>query len=285
MFQQNQMNNCNMMNNPMNPNMGVMGGTGPMMGNQNMGMGMNNMGMGMNNMNNMGMGMNNMGMGMNNNMGMGMNNMNDMNNMGMGMNNMGMGMNNMNNMGMGMNNMNQMGSNTMGPMGMNNMMNNMGMGMNNQMGMNQMFMNSMGPMGMNNMMANMAMMQGMMPQMQKAPMTEEQKKQLRMQGYLMGKKMAEERKKRNAANNPNPTPTVQEGPATGELSIKFKKGGSVTTIKMDAGSMVAELINEYFLKSHTTSGTFKYNNNALDPNDTSSLAEAGLKNNSEISVS
>ena len=291
MYQQNQMNNCNMMNNPMNPNIGVMGGTGPMMGNQNMGMGMNNMGMGMNN---------NMGMGMNNNMGMGMNNMNNMNNMGMGMNNnmgmgmnnnmgmgmnnnMGMGMNNMNNMGMGMNNMNQMGSNTMGPMGMNNMMNNMGMGMNNQMGMNQMFMNSMGPMGMNNMMANMAMMQGMM-QMQKAPMTEEQKKQLRMQGYLMGKKMAEERKKQNAANNPNPTPTVQEGPATGELTIKFKKGGSVTTIKMDAGSMVAELINEYFVKSHTTAGKFKYNNIELSISDTSTLAEAGLKNNAEISV-
>ena len=280
MFQQNPMNTCNMMNNPMNPNMGVMGGTGPMMGNPNMGMGMNNMGMGMNNMNNMGMGMNNMGMGMNN---MGMNNMNNMNNMGMGMNNMGMGMNNM---GMGMNNMNnmnQMGSNTMGPMGMNNMMNNMGM--NNQMAMNPMFMNSMGPMGMNNMMGNMAMMQGMMPQMQKTPMTEEQKKQLRMQGYLMGKKMAEERRKQNAAKNPNPTPAVQEGPATGELTIKFNKGGSVTTIKMDAESMVAELINEYFVKSKTKSGNFKFNNNTLSTTDTSTLAEAGLKNNSEITVS
>ena len=278
MFQQNQMNNFNMMNNPMEP-MGVMGGTGPNIGGQNMGMGMNQMGMnnmnqmgmGMNNMNNMGMGMNNMGMGMDmNQMGMGMNNMN---NMGMGMNNMGMGMNNMNNMG----------SNTMGPMGMNDMMNNMGM--NNQMGMNPMMMNTMGPMGMNNMMFNMGMMPGMMPQMQRTPLTEEQKKQLRYQGYLLGKKMAEERRKKNAANNPVPTPTVEEGPATGELTIKFKKGGSVTTIKMDAGSMIAELINEYFEKTHTNSGNFKYNNNNLSPNDTSTLAEAGLKNNAEITVS
>ena len=253
MFQQNQMNNFNMMNNPMEP-MGVMGGTGPNIGGQNMGMGMNNMGMGMD--------MNQMGMGMNN-----------MNNMGMGMNNMGMGMNNMNNMG----------SNTMGPMGMNDMMNNMGM--NNQMGMNPMMMNTMGPTGMNNMMFNMGMMPGMMPQMQRTPLTEEQKKQLRYQGYLLGKKMAEERRKKNAANNPVPTPTVEEAPATGELTIKFKKGGSVTTIKMDAGSMVAELINEYFEKTHTNSGNFKYNNNNLSPNDTSTLAEAGLKNNAEITVS
>ena len=201
---------------------------------------------------------------------------------GMGMNNpMGMGMNNQM---MGMNVNNGM-SNSMDNMQMNNqMMNQMGMmpGMNM---MNPQMLNSMGQLGMNQMMMNqMGMMPGMMPMM-KAPMTEEQKKQLRMQGYLMGKQMAEAKKKANAAKNPAPTPAVQEGPATGELNIKFNKGGSITNIKMDAESMVAELINEYFTKTGTQSGTFKFGANTLLPSDTSTLAEAGLKNNSEITVS
>ena len=117
--------------------------------------------------------------------------------------------------------------------------------------------------------------------MKKKPMTEEQKKQLRMQGYLMGKKMAEERKKNQA---PQQTPAVEEGPATGEITIKFKKGGSVTNIKMDAGSMIAELINEYCEKVNTKTGTFTFNGQALSPMDTSTLSEAGFKNNSEITV-
>ena len=242
-------------------NNGVMGGTGPMgmngMANSTGNMQMNPMGMG-------GMG----GMGMNNQMGgMGMNN--QMNPMGMG----GMGMNNQMG-GMGMNNqMNPMG---MGGMGMNNQMNPMGMGMGMMPGMG-MGMGMMPGMGM-----GMGMMPGMMG-MQKAPLTEEQKKQIRMQGYLMGKQMAEQKKK-NQPKKPAPAP-VEEAPATGEIKVKFKKGGSVTEVKMDVGNMVAELINEYFEKTHTTAGTFKYKGNTLSPNDTSTLSEAGLRNNSEIIVS
>jgi len=112
-------------------------------------------------------------------------------------------------------------------------------------------------------------------------MTEEEKKQLRMQGYLMGKKMAEEKKKNMA---PKQAPVVQEGPATGEISIKFNKGGSITTIKMDASSMVAEAINEYFEKSKTKAGTFTFNGQQLNPMDATTLAEAGFKNGSQVTV-
>ena len=154
--------------------------------------------------------------------------------------------------------------------------------------MNQPMSNSAGSLQMNAMMNNMGMMPNMMAGMmmmgmKKAPMTEEQKKQLRMQGYLMGKKMAEERKKQNAAKNPTAPPT-EEGPATGELSIKFNKGGSETIIKMNADSMVAELIDEYCRKVNIKTGTFKFNGNDLNPQDPSSLAEVGLKNNSVITV-
>jgi hypothetical protein len=209
-----------------------------------------------------------------------------MNNMGMnnmGMNNMGMNNMGMNNMNMNMMNMNpQMGgnnmSNSMGSLSLSNPMMNQ-MSLNPQMmGMNPMMMNSMGPMGMNAM-----MMPNMMPMMnmQKQPLTEEQKKQLRMQGYLLGKKMAEEKKKNQA---PKQAPVVQQGPATGEISIKFNKGGSVTTIKMDAASMVAEAINEYFEKTKTKAGTFKFNGQQLDPMDATSLADAGFNNGSEVTV-
>ena len=106
-----------------------------------------------------------------------------------------------------------------------------------------------------------------------------------MQGYLIGKKMAEEKRKQNQANNPTPPPTVQEGPATGELKIKFNKNGTNTEIKMNADKMVAELINEYFVKTNTQSGTFSFNGNNLSPSDTNSLAETGLKDGSQINVS
>ena len=158
----------------------------------------------------------------------------------------------------------------------------------NQMGMNQInpqmaMINSMGPMGMNQMMNQMAMMQ--MMAMNKQPMTEQQKQEARMKGYLMGKKMAEERRKSQAPANPAPTPAVEEGPATGELTIKFKKNGTTTTIKKDAGEMVADLLNEYFVKTNTKAGKFIFNGKELKPTDINTLAEAGLKNNSEITVS
>ena len=99
----------------------------------------------------------------------------------------------------------------------------------------------------------------------------------------MGKKMAEERKK-NQQKKQKPAPATP-APATGEITVKFKKGGSVTDVKLDVKSMVAELLDSYFKKSGTTNGTFKFNGNTLSPMDTSSLADVGLNNNSEIIVS
>ena len=101
----------------------------------------------------------------------------------------------------------------------------------------------------------------------------------------MGKKMAEERRKAQAAANPVPSPAAQEAPATGELNIKFNKNGTITNVKMKADEMIANLLNEYFVKSGTTNGTFKFQGQVLAPTDVSSLAEKGLKNNSEIIVS
>ncbi len=97
----------------------------------------------------------------------------------------------------------------------------------------------------------------------------------------MGKKMAEERKKKQA---PKETPVVEETPAKGEITINFNKGGNITAVKMDAESMVAEAINEYFVKSNTKAGTFTFNGQTLSPSDTTSLAETGFKNNSEVTV-
>ena len=165
-------NNFNMMNNMNNKNI------------------MNNMNM--NNMNNMNI-MNNMNM---NNM----NNMNIMNNMNMnnklmfnppnrmdtinpvsGMNSMGMGMNPMmkiNSMGMGMNPMMQMNSMLMG-------MNPIGMGTNNIMGM------------MNNRFHNPMMD---VPSQMNQSQREEYKRMQRIQGYMTGKKMTENRKKSQEEN-------------------------------------------------------------------------------------
>ena len=81
-----------------------------------------------------------------------------------------------------------------------------------------------------------------------------------------------------------PAPIVQDSPVTRELTIKFNKNGNITYIKMNADEMVADLINEYFIKTGTQSGTFKFNGNDLSPQDPSSLAEVGLKNNSVITV-
>ena len=71
----------------------------------------------------------------------------------------------------------------------------------------------------------------------------------------------------------------------GEINVKFNKKGKIINIKMDSDSMVAELINEYFVKSGINSGSFKFNNKTLSPFDTETLYEIGLKNNSEIIVS
>ena len=163
----------------------------------------------------------------------------------------------------------------------------------NQMRMNQInpqmpMVNGMGPMCMNQMMNPMLMMNPwMMYQMMlmnKAPLTEQQKQNLRMQGYLKGKEMAKKMLAAKAPANHAPAPIVQESPVTGELKIKFNKNGNITIIKMNADNMVAELLNEYFVKTGTKAGNFKFNGNILLPSDITSLSDKGLKNNSEIIV-
>ena len=148
----------------------------------------------------------------------------------------------------------------------------------------------MNPCMMNPWMMNTGMMNpGMMPFMQirKPPLTEEQKKNLRYMGYMMGKKMALERKKTTEAQNPknNLNYSCPAPVAKGNITIKFKRGGVVTSIKMNAESMVAELLDAYFHKTGTNNGTFNFNGNILTPNNPSSLNEAGLRNGSEIIVS
>ena len=70
-----------------------------------------------------------------------------------------------------------------------------------------------------------------------------------------------------------------------EINIKFNKNGKITYIKMRDDDMVAELINEYLVRTNTKSGNFKFNNRNLSYSDTSLLYEVGLKDNSEIIVS
>ena len=163
----------------------------------------------------------------------------------------------------------------------------------NQMRMNQInpqmpMVNGMGPMCMNQMINPMLMMNPwMMYQMMlmnKAPLTEQQKQNLRMQGYLKGKEMAKKMLEAKAAANPAPAPIMQGSPVTGELKIKFNKNGNITIVKIDADDMVAELLNEYFVKTGTKTGNFKFNGNILLPSDITSLSDKGLKNNSEIIV-
>ena len=69
-----------------------------------------------------------------------------------------------------------------------------------------------------------------------------------------------------------------------EITIKFNNCGNIIEIKLDKSSMVAELINEYFIKTKSLNGTFKFKGNILSPIDTSALDEAGLMDNSEIIV-
>ena len=54
---------------------------------------------------------------------------------------------------------------------------------------------------------------------------------------------------------------------------------------MSDDNMVAELINEYFIRTNTTNGSFKFNNNILSSTEISPLYEVGLKDNPEIIVS
>ena len=68
------------------------------------------------------------------------------------------------------------------------------------------------------------------------------------------------------------------------INVKFKKNGKIIEIKMLNDYMVAELIDQYYHKTNTSNGTFKYKSTILSPWDTQTLYEAGLQNNSEIIV-
>ena len=224
----------------------------------------------------MNMGMNNPNMGMNNpKMKM---EMNPMMNMGMNNPNIGMGMNPMMNMGMnmGMNPMMNMGMNPMIGMGMNPLV--MGIGMNQMMGM-------MNPMVMGGGMGGMGMNMNMMTKKQ----IEEYKMLMRYQGYLMGKKMAEEKMKRERGNNPTTnisSPETNNTPVSSnsEITINFIKAGITTKIKINTDCMIAELLNEYSVKTGNI-GNFNYKGSALDINDCSTLIEKGMKNGDQIIVS
>ena len=116
------------------------------------------------------------------------------------------------------------------------------------------------------------------------PLTEEQKRQIKINGYLVGKQMALQMKQLKKQQEKVISPLINQ-PDTGIISIQFKKGTSTINIKMKSDEMVADLLNEYFVKSHTTNGKFNFNGNILLPTDVSSLSQVGLKNGSIIYVS
>ena len=214
---------------------------------------------------------------MNNQMMAGMNpGMNGMN-LGMGMNQgmPGMGMNGNNMYGMGMNgmNMNGMGMNGMNPgmfgMGMGMAGMNPGMGMMNPMVMGGGFNPGI---GMNPMMGQGINMSQLTPE------------QKRYMGYLMGKEMALKKKKSLGQSTETSSDNVSTpiSPET-EITIKFKKSGTTKEIKMKAGSMIAELLGEYYEKTQNQ-GPFKYKGNTLNPEDCTSLLDNGMKDGDEILV-
>ena len=126
---------------------------------------------------------------------------------------------------------------------------------------------------------------GMMPFKIKRQLTEDEKRKLRIQGYLEGKRLALERKKQLDAQKPKINIPQNNQPLKGNITVKFNKGGNITRITMDVEKMVAELLDEYFRKTGTQNGNFNFQGNALTINDASSLSEAGLKNGSVIIVS
>ena len=125
----------------------------------------------------------------------------------------------------------------------------------------------------------------MMPFKLKRQLTENEKRKLRIQGYLEGKRLALERKKQLDAQKPKINIPQNNQPLKGNITVKFNKGGNITRITMDVEKMVAELLDEYFRKTGTQNGNFNFQGNALTINDASSLSEAGLKNGSVIIVS
>lgn len=68
-----------------------------------------------------------------------------------------------------------------------------------------------------------------------------------------------------------------------EITIKFNKRGSITEIKMKAGTMIAELLAEYYEKTKDK-GPFKYKGTILRSDDCSLLLDNGMQNGDEIIV-
>ena len=54
---------------------------------------------------------------------------------------------------------------------------------------------------------------------------------------------------------------------------------------MDSSSAIFDLLNEYFIKTKTDKGTFKFGAQTLEPMDSRGISEAGLKEGDEIIVS
>ena len=70
-----------------------------------------------------------------------------------------------------------------------------------------------------------------------------------------------------------------------EITVKFNKNGRIIKINKSNDCTIAELINEYFMKTNTLNGIFKFNGIFLYVTDTrTTLIEVGIKDNSEISV-
>ena len=203
-----------------------------------------------------------------------------------------------------MNQMNPMYMNQMNPMYMN-QMNPMYMNQMNPMYMNQMSMNNpnldeikkmIGEEGINKMnldIGNTSWMETMNPTLVKWKLSmmnqqqkEEYKKWLKLIGYKIGKLAGEKKKKEQGKNtDSSETNIAPEKPKNGEITVKFDKGGNITSIKMKTEEMVASLIYEYFEKSKTTTGKFNFNGRELTPNNCEDLNTAGLTDGCTIIVS
>ena len=104
----------------------------------------------------------------------------------------------------------------------------------------------------------------------------------------MGKQMALQKKKQKEANNKKEAKDKKQnekGNEESKITIKFKKGGTKTDIQIKPSAAVFELIDEYCQKTNTTSGTFKFGTQTLDPMDCRALTEVGMKEGDEIIIS
>ena len=116
---------------------------------------------------------------------------------------------------------------------------------------------------------------------------EEVKSKISILGYKYGIIEAEKKRKEKEKNKNKNEPKKEDNKAEDnikEYTIKFKKGDKITDIKIDKEEMVAELLNQYFVKENVKNCTFTFKGRQLSPSDIDSLIEAGLKNGDEIIV-